>query len=519
MIVEMRSGWFRRSPTPTLAIRSSGRELATRVLVTVAALLSFLVSGAWAQGTPNDSLVTDSGVGMLFRVNGVSGARTLISDFRSPAQGPVGDTPVGLAVEAAGTILVTDTFAGTNMQGGLFRVDAATGARTLLSDFGNAAQGPTGNQAYDVAIEAAGTILVLDYFAATDGKGALFRVDPDTGDRTLLSDFGDDAQGPGGTKDPVGVAVEAAGTILIADYGAGTNFLGGLWRVDPVTGTRTLLSDFGNAAQGPTGENPVSVTVETTGAILVIDPDGGTSGRGALFRVDPGSGTRTLLSDFGDALQGPTGDDPYGVAVDAAGTILVSDLDAGTGRLGGLFRVDPSTGFRTLLSNFGEVSQGPLGLEVVRVATLASGVVVHSPNGGETWPIDSMQTIVWTSSGITGDVMIELSRDGGTSWEPIIASTPNDGSHPWTVTGPVTAQARVRITSLSSPTLADVSDGDATIVASSVTVHAPNGGQTWPIGSTQYVTWTSSGLTGNVKIEVSRNGGRDVDVDQRQHAE
>ncbi len=187
---------------------------------------------------------------------------------------------MGLAVEAAGTILVTDTFAGTNMQGGLFRVDAATGARTLLSDFGNAAQGPTGNQAYDVAIEAAGTILVLDYFAATDGKGALFRVDPDTGDRTLLSDFGDDAQGPGGTKDPVGVAVEAAGTILIADYGAGTNFLGGLWRVDPVTGTRTLLSDFGNSAQGPTGENPVSVTVETTGAILVIDLDGGTSGRG-----------------------------------------------------------------------------------------------------------------------------------------------------------------------------------------------------------------------------------------------
>ncbi len=74
-------------------------------------------------------------------------------------------------------------------------MDAATGARTLLSDW-QCRAGPTGNQAYDVAMRTAGTILVLDYFAATDGKGALFRVDPDTGDRTLLSDFGDDARGP-----------------------------------------------------------------------------------------------------------------------------------------------------------------------------------------------------------------------------------------------------------------------------------------------------------------------------------
>ncbi len=36
---------------------------------------------------------------------------------------------------------------------------------------------------------------------------------------------------------------------------------------------------------------------------------------GALFRVDPSSGTRTLLSDFGNAGQGPTGIDPLGVAV------------------------------------------------------------------------------------------------------------------------------------------------------------------------------------------------------------
>jgi hypothetical protein len=52
------------------------------------------------------------------------------------------------------------------------------------------------------------------------------------------------------------------------------------------------------------------------GDILVSDQtDGGTGSAGALFRVDPAAGSRTLLSDFGNAAQGPTGVNPRGVAV------------------------------------------------------------------------------------------------------------------------------------------------------------------------------------------------------------
>jgi hypothetical protein len=47
--------------------------------------------------------------------------------------------------------------------------------------------------------------------------------------------------------------------------------------------------------------------------IYVIDYAAGTGGNGALFRVDPVSGARTLLSDFGLGL--PLGAGPNGVAV------------------------------------------------------------------------------------------------------------------------------------------------------------------------------------------------------------
>ena len=47
--------------------------------------------------------------------------------------------------------------------------------------------------------------------------------------------------------------------------------------------------------------------------------------------------------------------------------------------------------------------------------------------------------------------------------------------------------------------------GDAGAGAS-ITVTAPNGGESWPAGSTQNITWTASGVT-NVKIEYSSDGG------------
>jgi len=52
-----------------------------------------------------------------------------------------------------------------------------------------------------------------------------------------------------------------------------------------------------------------------TGDIVVSDANSGAGNLGALFRVDPSTGVRTLLSDFGNVAQGPTGYDPYGVAI------------------------------------------------------------------------------------------------------------------------------------------------------------------------------------------------------------
>jgi uncharacterized repeat protein (TIGR03803 family) len=287
-----------------------------------------------------------------------------------------------------GDIVVSDASSGTGNLGALFRVDPSTGVRTLLSDFGNVAQGPTGVNPRGVVIESSGNVLVIDSGGGTGDKGSLFRVNPSTGTRTLLSDFGDVAQGPTGA-DPFGVNVEPSGNIIVTDSAAGTGGLGALFRVNPSSGKRTLLSDFGDVGQGPTGFTPYSVVIDSQGSILVIDSAAGTGGLGALFRVNPSTGVRTLLSDFGNVAQGPTGSGPVGIVIESSGGLLVIDALAGTGGLGALFRVNPSTGVRTLLSDFGNVAQGPTGYDPYGVAI----AFLPSPVGGVVVPTNKLELL------------------------------------------------------------------------------------------------------------------------------
>src|SRR5262249_28730852 len=135
-----------------------------------------------------------------------------------------------------------------------------------------------------------------------------------------------------------------------------------LFFVDDSTGNRTLVSDFGDGSQGPTGNTPSGLALDfsTATGYLVIDPGAGTQGR--LFRVGDPTGIRSIASDFGDGTQGPTGVSPNGISGNGIEpSVAVVDGQAGTGGHGALFLVDPISGSRSVVSDFGDVAQGPVG--------------------------------------------------------------------------------------------------------------------------------------------------------------
>ena len=142
------------------------------------------------------------------------------------------------------------------------------------------------------------------------------------------------------------------------------------------------------------------------------------------------------------------------------------------------------------------------------VELVDSLITVLSPNGGEVILTGASTNITWQSYNVPeGNVMIELSRDSGATWETIAASTANDGQATWICTSPLSSRCLIRITSLADPTMSDTSDNTFKILTRSLTITQPNGGEIWETGTTQTISWTRLNCTGNVKIELTRDGG------------
>lgn len=87
-----------------------------------------------------------------------------------------------------------------------------------------------------------------------------------------------------------------------------------------------------------------------------------------------------------------------------------------------------------------------------------TSITLNNFNGGEVLPRLVSRNINWSSNGLAaGNVRIEFSRDESSTWETLIADTPNDGSENVTVTGRPTKNARLRIVSVGTPTVTDSS--------------------------------------------------------------
>ena len=203
-----------------------------------------------------------------------------------------------------------------------------------------------------IAVAADGALLVVDgsdFF--NNGLLALVRVDPVTGNRTVLSDA---THGTGQQfAAPVAMAVERDDHLVVISEKA-------VVRVHPGTGDRTVVSgcravdDHGTCIGGlrgigPPFVSPNAIAVEASGSLVVVDGPlgftGNSTGQRLLMRVHPVTGDRTVLSAPGKG-HGPPFVAPVAVAVEADGNLLVT----ASGSLQAVLRVDPRTGDRSIVS-------------------------------------------------------------------------------------------------------------------------------------------------------------------------
>lgn len=94
---------------------------------------------------------------------------------------------------------------------------------------------------------------------------------------------------------------------------------------------------------------------------------------------------------------------------------------------------------------------------IANIRTSGRTITLLSTNSPVMWRRNLRRNISWESSGITGDVRIELSRDGGRTFETLVERTPNDGTESITVKGRSKGSSRIRISSCDFPLVTDTS--------------------------------------------------------------
>ncbi len=136
-----------------------------------------------------------------------------------------------------------------------------------------------------------------------------------------------------------------------------------------------------------------------------------------------------------------------------------------------------------------------------------STLTLTSPNGGESWGLSTIRDITWTSSGLSGNIRLELWKANRKICDianniPIV-----NGRYAWTVgisspdALPVGNDYRVKIITAGG-LYSDTSDGKFSIVKPSITLTSPRSGQRWKRGTRKNITWTSVGLTGKVRLRL-----------------
>lgn len=160
---------------------------------------------------------------------------------------------------------------------------------------------------------------------------ALWKVDPITGERELVTSKTKGGGAP--LRSVTHVVVDSLGRMTIADP-----YLGALLRVDPNTGDRSYFSGFSSA-----------IALDNDNSLITLNHL-----TREVFRVDGDSGSQTLISGPSRG-SGPLYDFEPTLAVGNDGSIWTAVYGNSES---GILRIDPSTGDRQLISGLGTGS-GP----------------------------------------------------------------------------------------------------------------------------------------------------------------
>ena len=138
-------------------------------------------------------------------------------------------------------------------------------------------------------------------------------------------------------------------------------------------------------------------------------------------------------------------------------------------------------------------------------------IVLTAPNGGDDYLWDDPIDITWTSGGPIGNVAIDYSPDGGGGWDPVVASTANDGHYGWTAAHITSDEVLFRVSDAGDGSVFDISDDYSSInpplSPPTLEMVYPNGLEVLFVDSSATISWNATDVAGTVELLISRDAG------------
>jgi uncharacterized repeat protein (TIGR03803 family) len=239
--------------------------------------------------------------GTVYRVT-PGGAETVLHAFGNGTD--AANPAAGLIVGSDGALYGTAEYGGTYGQGGVFRITTAGSESVLYSFSGGGGRSGSldgANPEGALTLSADGSFYGTTSYGGQYGSGAVFRIAPD-GAESVLYSFSGEGGIPGSTDAAApesALLVGADGSLYGTSSAGGDHDAGTVFRVTTAGAETVLYSFSGSAVAGsPDGAAPVAaLLLGADGNFYGTTPDGGTAGKGTVFRLTP-SGSETVLYSF-----------------------------------------------------------------------------------------------------------------------------------------------------------------------------------------------------------------------------
>lgn len=292
------------------------------------------------------------GKGTIFKFRMLDESLSVVWDFT----GADGREPWGeLMDDGAGRLWGTTRFGGASNLGSVFRFQMQTEEVTTMVSFDGGGQSGKGSEPLGgLLMDAFGDFWGTASLGGRNDRGVVFRVQSNGIFVAPIHFTGTNGLGTSGSFPAATLAGDGDGFLWGTAQSDGKSGRGAVFKVDPQSGGAVTMHVFDDAAAGLPGFLPQTALVsDGQGNFWGTTTRGGASGAGTIYKVNVETGALTTVKEFTGLGGAVTGAEPRGDLLLASdGNLWGTTRFGGTDNDGTIFKINPATGALTTVHSF-----------------------------------------------------------------------------------------------------------------------------------------------------------------------